>query len=72
MEILKVYGVLVEIIDTVNMIYTNSTAQSLSPDGDTEFFEILAGVLREILSHHIYSLLLWITPWNKQLGAKAT
>ena len=28
------------------MMYTNTTAQVLSPDRDTEFFEILAGVLQ--------------------------
>ena len=46
MEILKAYGVLVEIVNAVDMMYTNTTAQVLSPDGDTEFFEILAGVLQ--------------------------
>ena len=45
MKILKAYGVPVEIVDAVNMMYTNTTAQVLSP-GDTEFFEILAGVLQ--------------------------
>ena len=47
MEILKAYRVQVEIVDAVNMMYTNTTAQVLSPDGDTELFEILAGVLQE-------------------------
>ena len=46
MEILRAYGVQVEIVDAVNMMYTNTTAQVLSSDGDTEFFEILAGVLQ--------------------------
>ena len=46
MEILKANGVPVEIADAVNMMYTNTTAPALSPDGDTEFFEILAGVLQ--------------------------
>ena len=45
-EILKAYEVLVEIVDAVNMMYANTTAQVLSPDRDTEFFEILAGVLQ--------------------------
>ena len=36
MEILKDYGVPVEIVDVVNMIFTNATAQVLSPDGDAE------------------------------------
>ena len=39
MEILKAYGVPVQIVDDdVNMMYTNTTAQVLSSDGDTEFF----------------------------------
>ena len=35
---------MVEIIDAVNMMYTSTTAQVLSPG--REFFEILAGVLQ--------------------------
>ena len=35
-----------EIVGAVNMMYTNTTARDLSPDGDTEFFEIVAGVLQ--------------------------
>ena len=46
MEILRAYGVLVKIVDAVNMMYTNTTAQVLSPGGDTGFFEILAGVVQ--------------------------
>ena len=45
-EMLKAYGVPVEIVHAVNMTNTNTTAQVLPPDGDTEFFEILAGVLQ--------------------------
>ena len=41
MGIFKAYGVPLEIVDVVNMMYTNTTAQVLSPDGDTDFFEIL-------------------------------
>ncbi len=46
MEILKAYGVPSEIVSAVNILYTKTSAQVLSPDGDTEFFEILAGVLQ--------------------------
>ena len=48
MEILKAYGVPVEIVDAVavNMMHANTTEQILSPDGDIEFFEILTGVLQ--------------------------
>ena len=46
MAILKAYGVPVQIVDAVNMMYTNATAQILPPDGDIAFFENLAGVLQ--------------------------
>ena len=46
MEILKAYGVPFEIVSAVNILYTKTSAQVLSPDGDTDFFEILAGVLQ--------------------------
>ena len=49
MAILEGYGAPVEIVDGVNMMYINITAQALSLDGDTGFFEILPGVFREIL-----------------------
>ena len=51
-----------------------------SPDGDTEFFESLAGVLQggTLAPHiyiyiyiYIYILLAWITPRDKKLGTKA-
>ena len=47
MEILKVYGVPVEIVDAVNMMYTNTAEAGLSPDGNNEFFEISDGVILE-------------------------
>ena len=35
MEILKAYGVPIEIVDAVNMMYTNTTVQVLSLDEST-------------------------------------
>ena len=46
MEILLAYGISAKIVLAINVLYTNTEAQVLSPDGDTEFFEILAGVLQ--------------------------
>ena len=58
-EILNIYGVPVEIVDAVDMMYTNITAQVLSPDGDTEFFEILAGVLHgDTLAQYLFTIAL--------------
>ena len=45
MEILKVYGVPEEIVKVIEVLSINTTAQVLSPDGDTDFFNIYAGVL---------------------------
>ena len=62
MEILRARGVPIEIVDAVNIVYTNTTVQLFFPDGVTDFFEIPSEFSREILWHHIYSLLPWIAP----------
>ena len=46
MEILAAYGVPAAIVSSINILYTDTEAQVLSPDGDTDFFKILAGVLQ--------------------------
>ena len=46
MDILKAYGIPAKIVDAINILYQDSVAQVLTPDGDTEFFKILAGVLQ--------------------------
>ena len=45
-EILQAYGIPGIIIDAIKAIYTDSTALVISPDGVTEPFPILAGVLQ--------------------------
>ena len=46
MEILASYGVPDKIISAIQVLYLSTTAQVLSPDGETDLFEILAGVLQ--------------------------
>ena len=46
MEILKAYGLPEEIVKAIEVLYVNTTVQFLSPDGDTDFFNICAGVLQ--------------------------
>ena len=46
MEIMEAYGIPPQIIKAVNTLYKETEAQVLSPDGDTEFFQIQAGVLQ--------------------------
>ena len=46
MEILKAHGVPEEIMKAIEVLYVNTTAQVLSPDGDTDFFNIYVSVLQ--------------------------
>ena len=46
MKILKAYGVPSEMVSAINMLYINTVAKVISPDGETTFFQILAGVLQ--------------------------
>ena len=46
MEILRAYGLPSKIVDAIRILYKDTMAQVLKPDGDTEFFEILASVLQ--------------------------
>ena len=45
-EILELYGLPTEIINAIKVLYTNTTAQVLIPDGVTDLFDIVAGVLQ--------------------------
>ena len=45
-EILLAYGIPAETVAAIMMLYTSTKSMVRSPDGDTEFFEILAGVLQ--------------------------
>ena len=46
MEILRAYGVPNRIVNAISILYTDTTAQVISPDGDMEFFQIDVGVLQ--------------------------
>jgi len=45
-QILLAYGIPKETVDAIMMLYKNTRAKVRSPDGDTDFFDILAGVLQ--------------------------
>ena len=45
-NILLAYGIPLKIVDGLMALHKNSRAIVRSPDGDTEFFTILAGVLQ--------------------------
>ena len=50
-QILEAYGIPNEIIKAIMIMYKNTQAFVRSPDGDTEFFGIIAGVLPGTLLH---------------------
>ena len=45
-KILLTYGIPIEVVNAIMILYKNTKSMVRSPDGDTEFFEILAGVLQ--------------------------
>ena len=46
METLKAYGIPTNIVDAISILYKDTEAKVITPNGDTEFFEIFAGVLQ--------------------------
>ena len=45
-KILSLYGIPEPIVEAIRTLYTNTKATVISPDGETEFFDILIGVLQ--------------------------
>ena len=46
LAILKAYGIPEELVTAISIIYEDTTAKVITPDGETETFNILAGVLQ--------------------------
>ena len=46
-QILLVYGLPKETVAAITILYRNTKVKVRSPDGDTEYFDIVAGVLQE-------------------------
>ena len=45
-EILKAYGIPTKLVEAINILYKDTVAQVLTPDGETDFFDVIAGVLQ--------------------------
>ena len=45
-QTLLAYGLLKEIVAAITILYRNTKVKVRSPDGDTEYFDIVAGVLQ--------------------------
>ena len=46
-QILLEYGIPKETVAAITILYRNTKVKVRSPDGDTEYFDIVAGVLQE-------------------------
>ena len=44
--ILKAYGIQEELVTAISIMYEDTSAKVITPDGETETFSILAGVLQ--------------------------
>ena len=59
LKILRAYGLPEQLISAIGMLYTGTKAKVLSPAGETEFFEILAGVLQgDTLAPYIFTIMI--------------
>ena len=59
MKILKAYGVPDELVTAIIKIYENTKARVQTPDGETELFDILAGVLQgDTLAPFLFAIVL--------------
>ena len=58
-QILLTYSLPTETITAVMMLYKNTKVKGHSPDGDTDYFDIVAGVLqRDILATYLFIICL--------------
>ena len=48
LTILKAYGIPEELVTVISILYEDTTAKVITPDGEMETFNILAGVLQGV------------------------
>ena len=59
MEILKAYDILHNLLNAIKVMYSNTRAKVISPDGETEWFEFVAGVLQgDTLAPFLFAIVL--------------
>lgn len=58
-KILKAYGVPDKIVSIIELMYERTLAKVISPDGETDLFEILAGVLQgDTLAPYLFAIII--------------
>ena len=59
LKILKAYDVPSRFLKAISKIYENTRARVITPDGDTEFFEVTTGVLQgDTLAPYLFAIVL--------------
>ena len=58
-QILKAYDVPQNLLNAIQKMYENTKAKVITPDGETQFFEIVAGVLQgDTLAPYLFAIVL--------------
>ena len=59
LKILRAYGVAEQLVSAIGLLYTGTKTKVLSPDGETDIFEVLAGVLQgDTLAPYIFAIMI--------------
>ena len=59
MKILRAYGVADELVEAISKLYDNTHARVLTPDGETDLFNIVASVLQgDTLVPYLFAIVL--------------
>ena len=57
LKILKAYGIPVQIVTAIDKLYQGTRARVITPDGETDYFDILAGVLQgDTLAPYLFAI----------------
>ena len=64
-QILLAYGLIKETVAAITILYRNTKVKVRSPDGDTEYFDIVAGVLQgDTLAPYLFIICLDYVLWT--------
>ena len=59
LKILKAYGIPDQLVNAIRILYENTRAKIITPDGETSLFDIIAGVLQgDTLAPYIFIIIL--------------
>ena len=72
LKILRAYGIPEQIAKAIGLLYEETRAKVLSPDGETEYFKILAGVLQgDTLAPYLFAIVIDYV-MRKAIGNRAS